>query len=365
MGRQRALDALHLRWTDRIPKWIEVPRHASFLRTLTGIDPYEHPQEASIRAIERLDLDIADYYVSIAPPVTGGVETRDTASGTVAGFYDVGVNGSNGGTLWKEEITHSSFTVDEVLSFDTRQHPLNMTLNEFEAQISTQLTDVQRRRQVLGDRAWPPDPVDWYNTVFMWGITTFGWEPFLTAAALEPKRYAQLLERFTDITARYFSAAAQLNDVVIAQAHDDLCMTRGPVFNPTWYREYIFPLYPKVLRPLKEKGIKVIYRGDGNVDEFVDDLAAVGFDGFIIRSETNLARLAGKYGGSKIIAGNISTAILTLGSRTEIAAEVKRCADQAGGCPGYFFRVAGEIPGNVPIDNIFYLFEALDQYGSR
>ena len=168
MSRQRALDALHLRWTDRIPKWIEVPRHAEFLRRLTGIDPYEHAQEASIRAIELLDLDIADYYTSISPPVTTGAETTDTMGGTVAGFYDVGVNGSSGGTVWKEEISHSSFTVDEVLDFDTQRHPLNATADEFEAQISAQATNVQRHRQVLGEKAWPPDPVDWYNTVFMW-----------------------------------------------------------------------------------------------------------------------------------------------------------------------------------------------------
>ena len=103
----------------------------------------------------------------------------------------------------------------------------------------------------------------------------------------------------------------------------------------------------------------------GKVDTLIDDLADAGFDGFIIRTETDLGAIAERYGASKVIAGNISKTILTLGGKGEICEDVKRCVDQARDCPGYFIRVAGEIPGNVPVDNIFYLFEALEKYGRR
>ena len=365
MGRQRALEAIHLRETSRIPKWIGVPRHAQFLDKLTGIDPYEHPKEASLRAIELLDLDIADYFESISRSPVAGSETKSVKVGTHAAFYDIGTDGGDGTTLWKTHPVQRTHTVEGVLGFDVERHMPHATVDEFEAEIRARWAVVQEHRRTLGERAWPQDPVDWYNTVFMWGITTFGWEAFLEAAALQPARYSLLLERFTDITRRYFSAAARLDGLVMVQAHDDLCMTRGPVFNPRWYREYVFPLYPKVLQPMKRRGVKVIYRGDGNIDDFVDDLAAAGFDGFIVRSETNLAYIAERYGASKVIAGNISTAILTWGGKKEIYEEVNRCARQAGKCPGYFFRVAGEIPGNVPTDNIFFLFDALEKYGRR
>ena len=167
------------------------------------------------------------------------------------------------------------------------------------------------------------------------------------------------------ITRRYFTAAAKLPGLVTAQMHDDLCITRGPVFRPQWYRDYVFPLYPSLQTPLKQHGIKVIYRGDGNVDEFIDDLAGAGFDGFYIRSETDLSRVARRYGSTHVIIGNISTAILTLEGKREIYEEVARCVKQAGACPGYFFAVAGEIPYNVPTDNVFYLFEAMAKLGRR
>lgn len=365
MSRQCALETIHLRKTERIPKWIGVPHHAEFLEKLTGMDPYEHPKEVSLQAIEQLDLDVAGYFEVITRPPVNGAETRDVGEGRKAAFYDVGVNGGDGGTLWKNAAAHPFQTVEDVLCFDVEEHPLCKTTEEFEAELRVAWAKTQEHRDGLGGRAWTENPVDWYNTVFMWGVTTFGWELFLEAAALEPERYALLLDRFTDVTRRFFTAAARLEGPIVGQAHDDLCITRGPVFHPQWYRKYIFPLYPKVLEPVREQGVKMIYRGDGNVDEFIDDLAAAGFDGFIVRSETDLARIAEKYGASKVIIGNINTAILTFKGKNEIYEDVKRCVQQAGHCPGYFFHVAGEIPGNVPVDNIFYLFEALQKYGRR
>ena len=363
MGRERALRALRLEKTDRIPKWIGVPLNAAFLERLTGLDPTVHPKEACIRAIELLDLDVAGYYDHLEPVEICGSETGEVEGLKVSRFQ--GLSGVRGGglTVWSQQAL--SFDVEEVLNYDVAQHPLNKTTEGFAEELESAWKAHEERQAVLGGRSFIEEPVDWYNTAFMWGVTTFGWESFLAAAGLEPERYGRLLDRFTDITRRYFEAGARLPGLVTAQAHDDLCMTRGPVFNPRWYREYVFPQYRKALAPLAERGIKAIYRGDGNVDAFVDDLAAAGFDGFIIRSETDIGRIARTYGSSHVIVGNISTMVLTLGGKREIHEEVKRCAREAGACPGYFFHVSGEIPYNVPTDNIFYLFEAMEKYGRR
>ncbi len=57
MSRQRALDAVHLQPTDRIPQ-MECLQHPEFERALTGIDPYQHPQKARLAMLEELDLDL-------------------------------------------------------------------------------------------------------------------------------------------------------------------------------------------------------------------------------------------------------------------------------------------------------------------
>lgn len=367
MGRFHALEAIQLRKTERIPIWHEVPpTHPKFLEKLTGLDPFSNPREAALRTIEQLELDVSDYWEQLEPSTLQGSETREIGGGkTAAAFHPARWEGSRGGdTIWQNP-SQDFQSVEDVLDYDVTQHPLCKTTDEFEVELKAQLARIQEHRRVLADRAWVFDPPDWYDTVFMWGVSTFGWELFMMAATLEPERYSLLLDAFTSITLRYFTAAARLEDLRAVQAHDDLCITRGPVFSPDWYRKHVFPRYPKVLAPVMEKGVKVIYRGDGNIGEFVDDLAAAGFDGFFVRSETDLGAVARKYGSSKVIIGNINTTILTLKGKREIEEDVRRCVKQAGDCPGYFFHIAGGIPVNVPVDNIFYVFEAMKKYGRR
>ena len=43
MSLQRAVNAIHLKPTDRIPQW-EFISHPAFERVLTGIDPYQRPR---------------------------------------------------------------------------------------------------------------------------------------------------------------------------------------------------------------------------------------------------------------------------------------------------------------------------------
>ena len=363
MGRERAVEAMRLKRTDRIPKWMAAPLHAEFLERLTGLDPTVYPKETSLKALELLDLDVSGYYERLERSALRGSETVEAGDETLSAWMGLGTGEGGGVQTWRSHTL--DFSVEEVLNYDVAAHPLSKTKEEFAATLGAVWAEHQARQAVVGERAFIEEPVDWYNTVFMWGVTTFGWTSFLTAAGLAPERYARLLREFADITRDYFSAGATLDGLVTAQAHDDLCMTRGPVFHPRWYREYVFPLYPKVLAPLAERGIKAIYRGDGNVDEFVDDLAAAGFDGFYIRTQTDMGRIASKYGSSHLIIGNINTTVLTLKGKREIYEDVERCVKQAGHCPGYFFHVSGEIPYNVPTDNIFYLFEAMERYGRR
>lgn len=58
MSRERALEAIQLRKTERIPKWIGVPYNAEFLERLSGIAPYLYPKEASLQAIKELNRDV-------------------------------------------------------------------------------------------------------------------------------------------------------------------------------------------------------------------------------------------------------------------------------------------------------------------
>ena len=57
MSYRRAYEALHGRFTDRVP-WMTFVDKPSYLRKLTGIDPYKDPRGAFIEAARLWDVDL-------------------------------------------------------------------------------------------------------------------------------------------------------------------------------------------------------------------------------------------------------------------------------------------------------------------
>jgi len=53
------------------------------------------------------------------------------------------------------------------------------------------------------------------------------------------------------------------------------------------------------------------------------------------------------------------------GTPDDIKQEVKRCADDGRDAPRFFFRCIGDLPHNVPLENIKTYFQALKDYGRR
>jgi hypothetical protein len=56
-SRERALKAINLEPTDRIPHY-EFLSNPDFETELTGIDAYQHPLKARLRTLELLDIDM-------------------------------------------------------------------------------------------------------------------------------------------------------------------------------------------------------------------------------------------------------------------------------------------------------------------
>ncbi|GAG82806.1 unnamed protein product, partial [marine sediment metagenome] len=73
-------------------------------------------------------------------------------------------------------------------------------------------------------------------------------------------------------------------------------------------------------------------------NEFVDDIAECGADGFIFEPLVDLKMIVEKYGQTKVIIGNIDCRVLTFGKKEDIYREVRRCADLGRDCPGFFCR---------------------------
>jgi len=346
MSFHRGWQAIHLEMPDRIPH-TEYIFHRQFTTQVTGLDPEsENPTEhdqAMARLARALDYD---FLWSVFKLPYEGPRTE----------MGHGQYTETGGDI-AEAVTPFT-TPEQVLAFDPERDLTVPPVNDLAEMVHNWHT----RQQLAYPEAVVPG--GFYLGVFTWAIVTFGWKPFMLAAAIDERGFDRILEGFTRITQRVVDAHLRAK-IPVFLWHDDLVWSSGAPFRPDWYRRYIFPRYRRLWVPLREAGVKILYCCDGDFTAFIDDLAEAGSDGFIFEPYTSLEKIVERYGQTKVVIGNVDTRILTFGDADKIRAEVKRCADLGRECPGYFFAVGNHIPYNVPIASIECYLEAIHDMGKR
>ncbi|MHB0997855.1 MAG: uroporphyrinogen decarboxylase family protein [Armatimonadota bacterium] len=344
--------AINLDMPDRVPRTeYSVSSHWDLVRVVTGID-------VSITSDNQVKFDAEKAFIKawnfdfwwsvlITNQVFGDVKTKMGHAVYAAGGVD-----------YSEDISCPFKTPDDVLAFD----PWEVFGSRDKAQIT---------RDFEAHYKWNcenyPGCVNMtgiYVTLVSGLIDLFGWEMLLTAAGSDPVGFGQMTNRYASWIQQYFDALADA-DVPVIMTHDDIVWTSGAIFNPAWYREYVFPNYKKLYAPLIESGKKIIYTSDGTYTEFIDDIAGCGVHGFVLEPTTDMRYIAERYGKTHVFVGNADTRILLFGSREDIRAEVKRCMDIGKSCPGFFMAVGNHIPSNTPVENALYYNEVYEELSRR
>lgn len=189
-----------------------------------------------------------------------------------------------------------------------------------------------------------------YTTAFHWPLAVFGFE-LLCEAGLEESEFGPLMERFVEISRRITRAWSRVEGLRAFICHDDLAMTSGPIFQPAWYRRHVFPHYPAIFAPLKERGVPVIFTSDGDCSAFVEDIFAAGADGLNFEPLVDLRALLDRH-GDRILIGNLSSDTLARGPVDRIEAEVRTCVEIGRDAPRFVLNVSGGLTHNIPIPHL-------------
>jgi hypothetical protein len=343
VSRERGLAAIHLQPTDMIPELEmvdndELMRWAGFDTSSASDMEYIWPKLS-----QKLGWDMVCHQYEM--PMKGRYTKLGHAEWNEPWHYD-----NERGCPFTE--------TDEVLAFD----PVA------ECGIEPMDSIVKTFRGVLeAARAAAPDvvvPGGRYDTLFSACIRTFGWEMFLASVPHHEREFDRVLEGFTQISIAESEAWARVG-VDMLLTHDDIAWTEGLVFSPDWYRKYIIPRYTRIWKPLKDRGIPVIFLSDGNFTPLVDDIAAAGADGFMFEPVVPLDVMVEKHGKSKALIGNADCRVLQFGTREDIRREVARCVELGRRCPGFVMSVSNHIPNGIPFDNIRYYFDTFEQMRRR
>jgi len=347
MSSSRALKAINLLEHDLVAH-LENLDNPQFMQELVGYDPWENPRQAYADSYKALDIDwvigIPGRSVRLKPGESG----RSLADGTI--ITEWGMSGST----WRKDFKFSD--VESVLKFDPVHDPMGEKL------VSEEYTQegIKNRRadqDLLGDTAIATGI--YYTTLFQFGIMIFDWELFLSSAASEPREFQRILNGFAEISRRNVSLWVE-DSINLFFMHDDIAIEQGMVFRPEWYREHVFPLYEYILEPAKaKKDLKIAFVSDGNYGSVLDDLVHIGFDGFVVNSTAmDLAEISRKFGDKIFLAGGIDTNILTLGEPEDVTMAVTQCLEKVRPSRGFFLHSGGDLPHNIPPDNLRSYFQA-------
>jgi hypothetical protein len=345
MSYQRAIRTINLQPTDRVAQQ-ETFDHPGLMQELLDYDPWEHPEQAYLDCYRKLDVDWVFGLPKRAIKFSRKESSRQGDHGVR--YTEWGLSGSS----WQEQFPFGE--IEEVLSYEPLTH-----LDAAEDPNAGTRADQER----VGDAAVVTGI--FYTTLFQHPIMTFGWELFLTAAAAEPDRFQRVLDDFAEVSRRRLERIAA-DAPPLVMIHDDIALERGLVFHPDWYRQRLFPLYERLLAPIfASKDTRVAFVSDGDYSPLLDDLVSIGFHGFLINDNMDMAGIARRLGQDHFLIGNVSTIVLTHGSVADVRAEVRRCLEDAKPCAGHFIKATRDLPHNIPLDNIREYFRAVQEYGQR
>jgi hypothetical protein len=339
--------ALNLQMPARVPRTeYSAEGHWDLIRAVTGID-VNVGSPAEVRAQASDALIDAWKYDFIWNVLIGGGELA--AKRTSMGHAEYAAGGED----WDSNVGCPFTDPEEVLNLDidaTYGVPDHAALvKKFEDHYA-------------GAQAHFPRCVN--ITCISGLIDIFGWDMLLLAAGEDLGRFGDLTNRYCKWIERYFDAMADSN-VPAVMVHDDMVWTSGPIFNPDWYRRYVFPNFKRLFGKLRDAGKKVLFTSDGNYTAFIDDVVECGAHCLVMEPTTDMAYVAERYGKSIAFVGNADTRILLSGAKGDIRAEVERCMSIGKNCPGFFMAVGNHIPSNTPVENALYYNEVYEELSRR
>jgi uroporphyrinogen decarboxylase len=198
-----------------------------------------------------------------------------------------------------------------------------------------------------------------------------GFEDWFIDMATQPRLMETLFDLLVDIMiATIGDVLAEVGDLVdVVSVSDDVGTQDRTVVSPEMYRRLIKPGQAKAFAYIHERtGAPLMYHTCGSVYDIMDDLIEIGVDA-INPVQTTAAkmepeRLKRDFGRRISFWGGIdSHRVLPWGSKEEVKQEVRRVINILGPGGGYILNSVHNIQPNVPLENLFAMFEAAKEHG--
>jgi hypothetical protein len=187
-----------------------------------------------------------------------------------------------------------------------------------------------------------------------------GFEAFSYYLADCPDIIVALLERNTVMAVTAAEHYPVDHGLVAGFLGDDIAFRSGPLLSPVWLREHYFPRLARTIDAWHDKGIKVLFHSDGNLNEILDDLVDAGIDGLNpieVLAGMDIGEIHRRHPHIFMAGGIDVSQLLSRGSPAEVKDAVIRAINAAEG--RIMIGSSTELNNDVPLENFLALREAV------
>lgn len=148
---------------------------------------------------------------------------------------------------------------------------------------------------------------------------------------------------------------------------DDIAFKSGTFISPEMLKEVWLPRINKLIKPIKEAGIPVMFHSCGNITDIMDDIIMdMNIDCLnpIEPYSNDIFKFKEKYGDEITLSGNIDIAgPLAFGSEEEVKEEVKEHLERLMPGGRYILSTNHSIMNDIPYENYMAMLEVLFDHG--
>jgi uroporphyrinogen decarboxylase len=175
----------------------------------------------------------------------------------------------------------------------------------------------------------------------------------------------KLLDIHMQLTQAWMEAAPESIDILLIT--DDYGANQNMLIGPDQWREFIKPRLQTIVEFGHQHGYKVMLHSDGAIRTIILDLIEIGFDVLNpIEPEARGMHPAGiklDFGDQLVIHGAVSSHNLALADPDQIRAEVVNLMENVAPGGGFILCPSNHILGDMPIENVFALYDAAYEFG--
>jgi uroporphyrinogen decarboxylase len=202
--------------------------------------------------------------------------------------------------------------------------------------------------------------------VFSMPRDLLGFEQLLVSLIDDPVFVRDLVEMSVDYHEK-LAAWALEEGADIVFSGDDLADNRGPLFNPSIYRDVFLPGFKRLVGTVKDAGGYYIKHTDGNVWDLIPYFLDAGIDCLDPIEEPagmHMKKVKEQYGAYIALKGNVDCRhTLSEGTEKEVIEEVRRCIAEASPGGGHILSSSNSIHSGVKPENYRAMVESVRKYG--